>query len=327
MDYTCGLCGRPFASSKAQRCHQTKAKSCAWWKSGKLRDVIAVAESEGESEIENEDEDVDSVMDQWDHEHPAEYNDLFHFVQHEEEEELVEIGEAGPGPSTQNHRSANRHRVLDDDDDTRVIDEHPTAGRSIRMGSTVYEQWHTHFDGKDSDGDYDMEGTSNVDNSYLPFASELDCKIAMWAVKENIGHNAMGRLLAIPGVRLFLFHQRRRNAHIMKVVERLSLSYDSVRSMHKAVDSIPERAGAWITEKIWFKTDDDHKHTVRRRNPLDAIRTLLGDPSLSGDITYAPTKIFADSNRQKRIYNEMWTGKWWHAVQVCLQLTLQNISS
>ena len=42
-------------------------------------------------------------------------------------------------------------------------------------------------------------------NHFAPFASELDWKIAQWAVKDGIGHNSFDRLLNIPGVRLTFF--------------------------------------------------------------------------------------------------------------------------
>jgi hypothetical protein len=80
-------------------------------------------------------------------------------------------------------------RVLDDEDDTRVVLEHPTAGTIL---SRV----------RDNDGDITMgdAGASCSRNQYTPFNTELDWKFAEWAIKESIGHKAFDRLLAIPGV-------------------------------------------------------------------------------------------------------------------------------
>ena len=40
--------------------------------------------------------------------------------------------------------------------------------------------------------------------------------------------------------------------------------------------------------------------------------------AFANDIVYRPKKIFTDSSKTTRIYNEMWTGDWWHSVQVSL---------
>jgi hypothetical protein len=95
------------------------------------------------------------------------------------------------------------------------------------------------------------------------------------------------------------------------------LSYHNIRGLHKLVDHVPPRA-AWKTQEIWFKSDPDDKHIIHYRDPLDAVRTLLGNPAHASDIIYKPRKIFRDASRSTRIYNEMWTGEWWNTIQVNL---------
>jgi hypothetical protein len=48
------------------------------------------------------------------------------------------------------------------------------------------------------------EGAS-VDNPYVPFTSELDWRVAQWAVKETVGNSAFDRLLEIPEVHSFCY--------------------------------------------------------------------------------------------------------------------------
>lgn len=88
---------------------------------------------------------------------------------------------------------------LDDDQDERVYDEFPGAARVIRMDQTLHERWREMFGGN---GDHPMgEGVNSVDDTaFSPFASELDWRIAQWAVKDGIGHGSFDRLLSIPGV-------------------------------------------------------------------------------------------------------------------------------
>ncbi|KAJ7852764.1 hypothetical protein B0H14DRAFT_3656681 [Mycena olivaceomarginata] len=135
-------------------------------------------------------------------------------------------------------------------------------------------------------------------NVFAPFASELDWRIAEWVIKDGPGHKAFDRLLEIPGVR-----------------EKLGLSYQNIRGLHQIVDSIPERAETWMTKSLSFPDHPHKKHIIRYRDPLAAIRSLLGNPAHAKDIVYVPKKVFSDATRDNRIYNEMWTGKWWTAVQ------------
>ena len=55
---------------------------------------------------------------------------------------------------------------------------------------------------QDREGDTLMEEDSEP-NPFAPFSSELDWRIAHWAVKDGPGHNAFNRLLEIPGVSNF----------------------------------------------------------------------------------------------------------------------------
>lgn len=64
---------------------------------------------------------------------------------------------------------------------------------------------------------------------------------------------------------------------------------------------------------------------VQYRNPLQAISTLLGNPAHTNDIVYKPCKVFSDETKKNRIYTEMWTGKWWHAVQVIVDTDSESI--
>lgn len=77
-------------------------------------------------------------------------------------------------------------------DGSRVIDEHPTAGKKIQTEHQGHQQAFL-----DIDGDTSMEVE---ENPFFPFASELDWKIGNWAVKDGSGHNAFDHLLQIPEV-------------------------------------------------------------------------------------------------------------------------------
>ncbi|KDQ58820.1 hypothetical protein JAAARDRAFT_94675, partial [Jaapia argillacea MUCL 33604] len=103
-------------------------------------------------------------------------------------------------------------RFMEDDQDERVIVEHPTAGKVLQVDKTLHDKWRRHFGerlekGMDQDGDVAMDSDEDsVANGevegdvFMPFASELDWRIAQWAIQESPGKGSFDRLLAIPGV-------------------------------------------------------------------------------------------------------------------------------
>jgi hypothetical protein len=56
-----------------------------------------------------------------------------------------------------------------------------------------------------------------------------------------------------------------------------------------------------------------------RRNPVDCICKLIGNPAFKDIIAYMPEQVFSDSDGKERVYDEMWTGDWWWDVQVSLR--------
>ncbi|KAF8868438.1 hypothetical protein CPB84DRAFT_1819214 [Gymnopilus junonius] len=126
-------------------------------------------------------------------------------------------------------------------------------------------------------------------NLFAPFASELDWRVAQWAVKDGPGHNAFNRLLEIPGV-----------------VENLGLSYHNIRGLHQKLDAMPEKAGEWKTQNIVFKDKPEQSFMLRYRDPLEAVKSLWRDPQLSPEMVFASAKSFQI------------TSKWWHVLQTQL---------
>ncbi|KAG0693111.1 hypothetical protein DFH29DRAFT_985579 [Suillus ampliporus] len=116
------------------------------------------------------------------------------------------------------------------------------------MDSTLHERWQKQF-GVQKENEQDEQG------AFHPFESRLDWEVACWAIEEGIGHGALDRLLAIPGVT--------------------------------------------------FEDNPNDEYNIYYRNPIDAIRSLLGNPVHAKDIVYRPKKIFRDHTKSVRIYNEI----------------------
>ncbi|KAJ7020881.1 hypothetical protein C8F04DRAFT_1295696 [Mycena alexandri] len=287
----CPACGKWFKTPQATQSHLNQATSCKWYRKGKNREGhrrtmrTPTPEPELLDDISDElDIPVEDVMQEWD-------DNVFRFI-------LADPNQ--PGPSTHTApQTLHRANHLSDSDNSRFVETHPSAGYVIRMNDNLHTKWKRSFGlamPVDPEGDVDME---NIDrsNGFAPFASELDWRIAEWVVKEGPGHKAFDRLLDIPGVR-----------------EKLGLSYSNIRGLHQIIDEIPDRA-VWKSKLLSFPDRPDEKYTIRYRDPLDAIRSLLGNPAHAKNIVYAPKRIFSSRMKDNRVYNEMWTGKWWSAVQ------------
>ena len=95
-----------------------------------------------------------------------------------------------------------------------------------------------------------------------------------------------------------------------QVKERLGLSFHNTYGLYKTLNKIKPPAGDWSASELRFPDTPDEVHVVHKRNPVDAIRSLWGDPSLSEHLVYRPKRIFTNRTREDRIYSEMWTGRW-----------------
>ena len=188
--------------------HLSTARSCAWYAKGKLRDLglnddddlnIGPAQPlHFEPQQEDDWGDNNEQDDYWGNYDPEEDDMDMDFGPHGDEflpPDEPEVGVAGPGPQTAEHQilqgaAKTRHPVLDDDDDEHVIQIDEDAGKIYRQDPPP-----KHFQA-DKDGDSLMDS----DSPFFPFSSELDWRVAQWAVKDGPGHNAFNRLLEIPGV-------------------------------------------------------------------------------------------------------------------------------
>ncbi|KAF9020721.1 hypothetical protein BDZ89DRAFT_911476, partial [Hymenopellis radicata] len=99
------------------------------------------------------------------------------------------------------------------------------------------------------------------------------------------------------------------------VREKLGLSYTTTAGLHKVVDSIPRCAGRWHVKHLSFPDRPDEKFTLRHRDVVESVRSLWGDPKLAEHLVYKPSSLFTDEAKNHRLYNEMWTGKWWNFIQ------------
>lgn len=79
------------------------------------------------------------------------------------------------------------------------------------------------------------------------------------------------------------------------------------------MDQLPHAAGRWKEKVFSFPDHPEEQFVLRYRDALEAVKTLLGDPTFADDIVYKPRKLFSQG---KRVRTEMWTGDWWWTLHV-----------
>lgn len=150
-------------------------------------------------EFEDEEDDPEVIEQEF-------HDELFEFIPQTNPQPSPDLNQPGPSRlvNTSTTQPTTRQLDLDDDDDTRVTEQFAGAARVIRMDSNLHQRWKEHFGGESSEElDDAMEGSSSTPSpsmAFAPFASELDWRVAHWAVTDGIGHKSFDRLLSIPGV-------------------------------------------------------------------------------------------------------------------------------
>jgi hypothetical protein len=180
--------------------HLTSAKSCSWYEKARLRELAVNDMGDGVPLLTTIAPDLQvqqHVEDQgWQEYDPQQDPDVaMEFGPFGEELQFLPADENQPQTAENIILQGTTHSrlaVLDDDDDRRITIVDEDAGRIIRKETPPrYTQ--------DSDGDTLMDEDGEL-NPFVPFSSELDWRVAQWAVKDGPGQNAFNRFLEIPGV-------------------------------------------------------------------------------------------------------------------------------
>ncbi|KAK7453297.1 hypothetical protein VKT23_011972 [Stygiomarasmius scandens] len=202
MDYPCPTCWKIFSSSKDRNIHLSRSNDELHHSYRNKRfqldanlastpssisqpnpddPTIIIDEGADEDHVELE---LNEIMSQFQISHEE---DLFQYVPYPAEESGQEDQTNSNQATTQTHKAK-----IWDEEDERTLDTNHKAGKGFKMHKELYDKWTELQKEKDS-------GTESSVN-YYPFASELDWKIAHWAVTEKISHHAITNLLSIPEV-------------------------------------------------------------------------------------------------------------------------------
>ena len=101
----------------------------------------------------------------------------------------------------------------------------------------------------------------------------------------------------------------------------------------KKIDELPTQATRWTCDIVTSPgnqlTDDGEpappeRLELWRRDPVECVKELMGNPIFKESLEYAPQKHFTDEEGNNRVFEEMWTGDWWWNTQVKLPFTYNS---
>lgn len=70
----------------------------------------------------------------------------------------------------------------------------------------------------------------------------------------------------------------------------------------------------------------DEELELWRRNPLECIKEIFGNPSFKDKMVFEAVQYFTDEACTNRLIDEAWTADWWWKVQVSSHLCFSEVS-
>ncbi|KAJ3723812.1 hypothetical protein C8R42DRAFT_719715 [Lentinula raphanica] len=155
-------------------------------------------------------------------------------------------------------------------------------------------------DSGDGYGWYQSHIPGSKKNMWAPFTSKMDWEFAHWAKLRGTGSTAFSDLLAIEGVG-----------------EALGLSYCNSQELDSIIDKeLPSRRPAFIREEVVIA---GQALDIYRRDILECIQALYGNPDHSQYLCFTPERHYADADKTIRLYHDFNTGKWWWDTQKAVE--------
>ncbi|KAF8511429.1 hypothetical protein JB92DRAFT_3144061 [Gautieria morchelliformis] len=136
--------------------------------------------------------------------------------------------------------------------------------------------------------------------TFGPFEDLAEWELAEWLIKSGASQSEIDKYLKLDITR-----------------NRTCPSFMDKRGLLKKIDSLPP-APSWQCHTVQVNGDVHDYNGERwteelfiwRRNPVDCVKELIGNPAFKEAMHYAPQKVFTDSTEEDQVFNEMWTGEW-----------------
>ncbi|KAJ3551364.1 hypothetical protein NM688_g4745 [Phlebia brevispora] len=204
---------------------------------------------------------------------------------------LEDVEMSPPDPVYDNPNHARVEEVPDEEEVCRWVQKYPKeVARIVSCGECTFETWR-------------KENKAAGRSRWYPFVDEKEWELGRWLVK-NVGQNQLEEFLKLP------------------IVQELNLSAQSKYKFNQQVDELPHTM-RWIYDQVTVSGDqlDENGEQMTeildlwRRDPVECIRELIGNPAFREVMAYAPERVFADREMATRILDEMWTADWWWEIQ------------
>ncbi|CDO72633.1 hypothetical protein BN946_scf184985.g52 [Trametes cinnabarina] len=145
------------------------------------------------------------------------------------------------------------------------------------------------------------------ESPWAPFESEEEWELAKWLVTSGLTQSNIEKYLKLKITQ-----------------ERTKPSFESNYLFYKKIDALPGGQASWnveVFEAVGDRLGEDGKPRTEcvelwKRDVVDCVRELMGNPLFRDVIRYAPEKQYADAEGKARIYGNMWTANWWWDVQM-----------
>ncbi|CDO74593.1 hypothetical protein BN946_scf184807.g1 [Trametes cinnabarina] len=133
--------------------------------------------------------------------------------------------------------------------------------------------------------------------AYAPFKDDEEWGLAKWLLQQT-SQTALDEFLKLPITR-----------------NRTRPSYKNKKGFFKVIDKLPSGA-EWFCDVINVQGDLSglngepltEEVELWRRNPVDCVRELIGNPAFKSRMAYAPVRMMRNG---VRFYGEMNTADWW----------------
>ncbi|KAI0342014.1 hypothetical protein BDW22DRAFT_1331469 [Trametopsis cervina] len=175
----------------------------------------------------------------------------------------------------------------------RFVEKYPDPVATILgEGTTTFERW-------------EQEKRDNGLSEWHPFGSKDEWELAAW-LAQNVGHNKIEDFLQL------------------EMIKKCGLTVSSKYTFFQKLDQLPQRPSSkWICDKINVVGDllgEDgipmsEELELWRRNPVDCVRELIGNPAFCKAMEFSPERVFSDEKGENRVIDEMWTADWWWRAQ------------
>ena len=112
-----------------------------------------------------------------------------------------------------------------------------------------------------------------------------------------------------------------------QIQEHAHLSFHNTYSLLKKIDQLPTGPD-WVCDIVKVSGDLQAEEgemmgeelDLWRRNPLECVQELIGNPAFKDKMVFEPAQFFTDKGCSNRLIDEAWTADWWWKAHVSSRL-------